>query len=233
MATLTVYPNADPESTSVDGYVNHIEGGVAFGTLVAGAGTGASDTTAENEIVLIDSGINSNTWDEIWRSIFLFDTSPLTASATISAATMSIMGTYKFDTFATDINLNINIYTSAPASNTALVAGDYDSLGTTAQSDTAITYANWLTTPAYNDFVLNATGLGNISKTAVTKFGARNANYDVANSAPTWEESKQARLGGNYSDAAGTSSDPKLVITYTLPAVAGGGASNLLTLNVG
>ena len=227
MATLTVYPDPDPETTSVDGNTSHVYttgSGVAWGTLVAAAGTAAVDTGSPNNIIRMRGDNVLNQFVDLWRGIFLFDTSALGAGSTVDSATLSLWGTSKADALVA--TPNINIYSSAPASNTALAAGDFDSLGSTAFS-TAITYDNWSVT-AYNDFALNASGLTNISKTAVSKFGARNVNYDVANSAPPWADQAISRLNGANAEAADTTNDPKLVVTYTAGAAAGVPSSTLL-----
>jgi hypothetical protein len=152
------------------------------------------------------------------RYIALFDTSALTAAAAISAAVLSLYGDDKGN--ALGCSPNIDIYTSAPASNTALVAGDFDCLGTVSQTGSPITYAAWSIT-GYNAFTFDATGRGNISKTGISKFGARNANYDVANTAPSWVTNVDSYVTALNADSAGTANDPKLVVTYTLAAVTG------------
>lgn len=223
MATLTVYPEP---GVTVDGSVRH--GGIGNQTwaeVQGSAGTSANDSDTTGDAFFIQSDTGTNKWQQLWRAIFLFDTSALTAGAIITAATMSLFGTTKSDELA--ITPNVNIYSSAPASDSALVAGDFDSLGTTAFCDTAITYAS-LSTIAYNDFAFNATGLGAISKTGVSKFGSRNANYDVAIVTPTWSSDALSRFTVVMSDTALTTADPKLVVTYTLPVV--GGTRQLLTL---
>ncbi len=213
-STLTAYPDAHTETATVDGRVVQSGAAVDFTTLVAGAGDGARDDFDNENAISILSSSTATKWNHIIRSIFLFDTSIIGSGATINSATFSLYGSGKADGIA--ITPNINIYTSAPASNAAIVAGDFDSLGSTAQCDTAITYAGY-STSAYNDFLFNATGRGNVSKTSISKFGARNANYDVANSAPTWGFDNQSRLNGWFADSSGTSTDPKLVVDYSTP----------------
>lgn len=226
--TLTVYPDANPESTSVDGWCRFSSVEATWPTLVGGAGSDANDSADPSIVWDTQESPTTDRWGQIVRSFFLFDTSALTASATISNAVLSLRGTSKADNSA--ITPDLNIYSSAPASNTALVGGDYDSIGSTAFS-TAITYASYSTT-GYNDFTLNASGISNISKTSISKFGARNASYDAANVAPTWANNTgQNRLNANFADAAGTTTDPKLVITYTLPVTARN-ISNLLLMGV-
>ena len=220
LTTTTFFPDANVESTSVDGGVSHwyaVASGVDWATLIAAAGTHAAPSSAG-----IDDGTNTDglkmgcdsvtdKYVGMCRFICLFDTSAIGDTDTISAATLSIRGTVKED--SAGVAPTFNIYTSAPASNTDVVAGDYDSFGSVAQSDTAITYAGYSTT-GYNDWAFNATGIGNISKTGVSKFGLRNANYDAAGVAPTWSSFATFEIRGNSADTADTTSDPKLVVTH-------------------
>ncbi len=211
--SATYYPDADPETTSVDGKV--AQSIISTGTWAEirdGAGDNSSDTDISASFIGVAS-TTSNRWSQIVRGIFLFDTSGLPDDVNITAATLSLYGSNKVT--ISSWTLNINVYSSAPASNTALAAGDYDSLGATAFSDTSITYANWSIT-GYNDFALNASGIAAISKTGVSKLGARNADHDVANSAPTWEDQKYTYLY-TYMSEKGEGYKPKLVVTYTAP----------------
>jgi len=212
----TFYPDAHAETSSVDGYAGYAGYSVpsTWANLVAAAGNAAQDDAT----TIYTYRFNSYTtqWTLLYRSIFLFDTSGLDDAATITGAVLSIRGQGKVDQLG--VTPDINIYSSAPASNTALAAGDFDSLGTTAFS-TAITYNGWETNN-YNDFTLNAAGLAAIPVDGVAKFGARNASYDVSGTEPSWSASKGAYLT-NYSSEQGAGYKPKLVVTYTMPRVAG------------
>jgi len=214
MATLTVYPDPDIETTSVDGETSE-SGSQTWATIIAAAGDAKTDDEGTGYFVRIRAAVTLNDFTYLGRPIILFDTSALTAGATISAAVLSIYGLSKED--GPGWSPTYNIYSSAPASNTALAAGDFDSLGSTAFCDSALTYASW-TAEAYNDFTFNATGIAAVSKTGITKLGARSANYDVAAVAPTWGAGEEATIAAYYADTALTTKDPKLVITYTLAA---------------
>lgn len=217
MTVSTFYPDADPETNSVDGRVDHSQGtpgGVSWATLVAGVGTGAADAGGTAYAFYFHAGTTSPNFDEIRRSIFLFDTQNIPDMDTIDSAILSLSGSSKDDALAATPDLNI--YSSAPASNTAVVSGDYDSLGSTPFS-TAITYAN-LSTTGFNDFALNADGLAQISKTGVSKFGARNANKDVANTAPAWTSNLDSGfIVYMAEEVAAGDQRPKLVVTHTAP----------------
>lgn len=224
MATSTFYPDAHPEVSSVDGVVAHqVAAGASWATIRNGVGTDVSDTGIANAIVQITSDDESAKWRFIERGIFLFDlksgAEALPDGAIISAITLSLYGHFKADPVPWDIN--INIYSSSPASNVALAAGDFDSLGVVPYCDTPISYANWkITTPYWNAFAFNVAGLAAAQSAAdgngILKLGARNAKYDVASLPPTWSVSKNAYISAKMAEN-GTATRPTLVITYTVP----------------
>jgi len=223
MATLTVFPDAGSGATTVDGNIQRSGVDEAFGTIRGGAGTTAN-TTLASPMTKVTSSATSNQYTEIRRCIFTFDTSALTSSATISAAVLSLKGVDAYTTFST--SPEIDIVASTPAANNTLATGDYAQLGATPFS--SITLAGY-STSAYNDFTLDAGGIANISKTSISKFGCR-VNWDTDNSAPTWGNSQEGAFQFASADTAGTTSDPKLVITYT---IASASVHYLLTLGVG
>jgi hypothetical protein len=207
--SATFYPDPHAETSSVDSEVWQTSTGTAWTNLVNGAGAAANDSKT-TMATYMRCGTTTDQYTEIDRMIFLFDTSSLPDSATISAATLSLRGNTKSDSLSA--SPDINIYSSNPASNTQIVGGDFDSLGNVAFS-TTITYAGF-SASGYNDFALNASGLAAISLTGVSKFGARNVNHDVADSAPPWVSNTYSILQA-YTAEQGSGYQPKLVVTYT------------------
>lgn len=204
LSTLTVNPDANPETTTVDGYTT--EGNANWATA-RGASSGSFATDDSGNTLLNEAYFFAGTTYYISRLFTLFDTSALTAPAVISAATYSL---YKNATAVGNANSTyVALITTTPASNTAIVSGDYDQVGTTKQAND-LNYAS-ISTSAYFDMALNATGISNVSKTGVTKFGCRDGR-DFDNSAPTGTNSIE--IGS--SDVG--SNKPKLVITYSLPS---------------
>lgn len=196
-ATLTVYPDPDVETTSVDGY-SFLNNANYTTTRNAAAGQNAADNDGELQIENGFGGAGSTY--NIGRSFVLFDTSALTSGATISAAVLSLnSGGAKDGTTAVDI------VSGSPASNTAIVADDYDQCGSTSFGSIAST------SNGYNDFTLSAAGIATISKTGVSKFCARH-NGDLNNTTPAARHYSYMRSA----DLSGTSTDPKLVVTYTV-----------------
>ncbi|MEK7554194.1 MAG: hypothetical protein AAB517_02390 [Patescibacteria group bacterium] len=212
MSTLTVYPDAGyPGTTTCDGNIS----------IATATWAGSRDATAGNSVtvdspanILMQARLDAVPEYLVTRGFFLVDASALTSAANISAATWSFAANGAVFSNA-DLS-TIHLVSSTPASNTTLVIGDFDQIGSTSFSSLAM--ASWVNTDhTYNDFALNANGIANISKTGVSKFAARNSR-DLDNSAPT---------GNNicscyFADQAGTTDDPKLVITYTLPGVPSG-----------
>ncbi len=206
--TATFYPDADPENTSVDGSMYH-EANLLWHDIQAAAGNNASDSGTTGSVGLMTAG--AGYWWTVYRFLTLFDTTSLPDASTINSATLGIYGSTK----AAGLNLGIaiNVYSSNPAGNTSVVVGDFATLGTTAYS-TAITYANW-SAAGYNNFALNAAGLAAISKTDITKFGFRESNYDAPDVTPAHPTNWASDyIQGYLADQAGTSNDPKLVVTY-------------------
>jgi len=210
--TLTVYPDPDTESTSVDGHVGESASDATWATIHGAAGSVSDDSSDRAVFVYIDCDGAENRFRVLYRSIFLFDTSPISDAATLDSAVLSLWGKEKGS--EADIDVDAVVVSSDPASNIALENGDYDSLGTIAFSN-VISYASW-DTAGYNDFTLNASGESAVDFTGVSKFGIRDDQYDRANVEPTWDYNSGSFLEGYFADQTGTDNDPKLVITYTV-----------------
>ena len=205
--TLTAYP---VPGTTVDGWVNGVDAGNAtWANLIARTGDNYDDSDATGTLIHIDASVESAKWTMLKRGIFLFTTSSLPDDATIDAAVLSVNGYEKSDGLS--VTPDMNVYASTPASNTALANGDFSQLGSTAFA-TAVGYSSW-NDAGYTALTFNSTGRAAISKTGISKFGIRNANYDVAASAPSWSNS-ESYIRIYYSDQTGTTADPKLVVTY-------------------
>lgn len=228
-ATLTVYPDPNVESTSVDGITTRSGVDEAMATIRAGAGTSATDSGAAGSGLALVASTTSNQFKQLNRPIFLFDTSALGAGATISAAVKSVFGSgtngngLSGEASANSVAV---LVASTPASNTALVAGDYSQFGSTDFGRSA--QQNAWNTAAYNDITLNASGLAAISKTGITKFALRHGwDFDNTITGLTHVNDAEQTLEMKFADTADVTSDPKLVITYTAVA----GPANVKTYN--
>lgn len=217
MPEIVFNPDAHPEVSSVDGYVYHSKPdstGLSWAEIISASGNWANDTSTST-MVRIQANVANNKWTLLTRIILLFDTSALTSNYEIISAILGVFCDIKTDVLG--VKPDINVYSSNPDSNIALVMGDYDSLGSTPLCDTSIAYDD-IVEDAYNYFTLNTAGLAAIVKGGITKLGLRNANYDVAGVPPTWSsglhncniEINTAEQGEYYPDRI-----PKLIITYT------------------
>jgi len=181
----------------------------AFGTLRAGAGTGKGVTTTTLTAPYLASSTTSDQYAQIIRNIFCFGTSTLGGTALVSAATFSVYGQAAgVEQLA---GYTVGVVATTPAATNTLAASDYGQFGTT-DFATRIAHAAW-NAAGYNDFVLNAAGISNISTTGVSKFGTRQGQ-DIDNSAPTWGSGQASYVGFNFADVG--SNLPKLVVTFTL-----------------
>lgn len=208
MTTLVVYPDADPESTTIDGHVRRSGVDETWATIRAGAGTNQSSTSASQAMAQLTASTTSNQFERLVRGIFLFDTSSIGASDTVTSATLSIYGSAKAAGLGST-GLDFDIVTSNPASNTALAGSDYANLGGTPLASVA--YASY-STGAYNDFSLAP---ADVTKAGISKFGCR-LSWDVDNSfGGSWSSGASTSFHCHNADQTGTTQDPKLTVIYT------------------
>lgn len=215
--TLTQYPDPSSGATTVDGTATRQAGNEAWATLIAGTGSFSGTNATQDIFVNFNAGTVSNTYDNLYRSIFTLDTSALTAAAVIASATFSLYGSAKQDTFGAAPTTDL--YAVTPSANNNITGSDFTTFGTTSYTGSPLSYASFSTT-GYNALALNATGLAAIAKTGITKIGVRNANFDVAGVAPTWTASAQSYVYGYFADQLGSTNDPKLEVTYSMQAQA-------------
>jgi len=211
-ATGTYYPDAHPETSSVDGACRNGDAGnpLTWDTLHdATSGDEAQDEAADGAFIYYSSHADADKWKYMRRGFFLFDTSALPDDALILVATLSIYGG-AVDT--SPWNALVKIYASSPANNDDLILDDFDAVGTTPFCDTGISAGSW-SIAGYNDFSLNASGIAAISKTGVSKFSARDANWDVPDIEPTWSDPAVSYIECYYAER-GNGFKPKLVVTY-------------------
>jgi hypothetical protein len=210
----TKYPAASNAGTTCDGYVTRDVGTEeTFATIRAGAGTAfaASATTIIGGA--LSSGGTSGYYYAIRRAFYSFDTSPIGAGKTISAEVFSLRGTdYAIGLGATGLSLCAVAGSGAP--NT-LAASVYGLLGGTKFAE--ITSSAW-SVAGYNAFTFNADGITDASMTGITKIGTK-LGWDVDNNfTGTWGADTTSSFTNRSADYTGTTSDPKLDITYATAA---------------
>lgn len=172
-----------------------------------GASSGTAAYTDATRYMMADKDASTYT---VARTYFPFDTSSIPDTDDISSATFSV------DNSGGEGTRSAVLILTTTSSETTLTGTDFAALTLNSPSEgTASRVA--LTSIGYKDFIMNATGIGWISKTGYTKLGLRLSN-DVDDSAPTVR---------NYvllycSEQTGTTNDPVLVVTH---AAGGGGGS--------
>lgn len=211
-STLTAYPDArSPGTTTCDGSVYRDGVDEAFSSLrsYASGSTYSDQTSTTGPIARLGASTTTGNFQNLYRGLFLFDTSSLTSEANVTAAVLSLYGYSKWNGLGSE---TLAIVSSSPSSNTLLAATDYSNLGST--SFGSVSYSSY-STSAYNDISLNASGVSNVSKTGVSKFGTRGEWDRGGTFSGTWVSGDQSSFGAYFADQSGTSQDPKLVITYT------------------
>lgn len=202
MAYYSFYPD-------VDGRMRHLDAsGLAWSTLVAAVGTNY-DSSEGQRASLLRADTNTNEWDILDRGGFIFDTASIGDGETVSKATFFLKPQTGGITDNTG-DADVSVYSGGFASDSAIVAGDFDASGSTEYADPIA--LNAMTEEKYTEWVFNATGLAAINKTGVTKLATRNANYDVANIAPTWVSGQSDGVTVHQLEQTGTVKDPLLTV---------------------
>lgn len=216
--TTTFYPDPHTETTTVDGNVLYNSDPSTWATMIgAASGNSAiSDSTGnggEDTMAGFFASTTSNRWRINYRGFFLFNTASI-GSDTVDSGTFS--GKQVASSNTDNYSQSVALVASAPASNTDLVTGDYDSLGSTRFCDTDIGMGG-MSTNTYQNFALNSSGLTAVSTSGVTKLGTR-ASGDLNNTEPTWTSNGRSFVNWVNAESSGTTSDPKLAIVHTAPA---------------
>lgn len=218
MATTDFYPDAHPETSSVDGYASRALVSESWSTIRSGAGVSSDDSG----ITLVAAGVYnasilSNAWYALRRILLVFDTSSIPSDATIVSATLTVRCASKSNRNSwSDSAAGLALVGSTPASNTAIAASDYGQTGST-RFATDKNYSDF-TAGSDTTFTLNSSGLAAIGKGTGgrTKLALRHvADLDNTNPPHAFGGTTTVILVG-----AENTNDPKLTVTYTTPATA-------------
>lgn len=204
-ASSTFTPDANPETTSFDGYATK---GAATETWAAkiDGDADAIDDSSSSLVIKINAGKNSGEYDSVGKAKMLFDTSPIGSGYFVDSADLNLTpGSVAEDAFG----MSLSIVSATTSSNTAIAVGDYDAstFGSTklASDKTMASMTNGTTFT----LSLNASGLANIDMEGVSKFGGL-PNF-VLDGEPTWVSSVASTLN---IDSAESANDPSLEVTY-------------------
>jgi len=223
--TITVYPDPDQETSSVDGYFNC---DTSYGCGTAGNWNSVVNAAYSGSVDDSGGSMETNARDIsggrkiVRRAAILFDTSGMGANTVVNAASLYVMPA-DIGTPSESVARH-NIYSSNPASNTSLSTGDYSGFGSVAFS-TSVPPSS-MSINSYVIYDLNSSGRGAIAPTGITKLGIREATYDVSNTSPV---ANDARVTWYSAEQSGSSKDPKLIIDYGSTALAPISPTDLLT----
>tara|TARA_R100001086_G_C11848145_1_gene260672 strand:+ start:13011 stop:14504 length:1494 start_codon:yes stop_codon:yes gene_type:complete len=200
LTVTTVYPDPNPETTTTDGRVDHTGDSNWDNTHDA-----ASGTSTVNDIASV--ALQVNTGYLIQRHFYLFDTSAVGSDSIDSA----VLSTY-IEAVNVDNGALMGITEATPASNTEIVAGDYDQVGSLTSPVELASQIDFgsMSASSYSDFTLNASGEAHIDKSGVTGFSGRLSD-DIDDSASTNKE----KITISFSETSGTTQDPKLAVTHS------------------
>ena len=189
----------------------------SWATIVAGAGTNLNFSGSNTNVCvtrIAAHASSSGQWTTNCRGFFHFNTSAIASGTTITSATLSLSVVTTGDT--ANYQPDLNVYQSTVTAADSVASTDYPNVGSTAFS-TAIPYAVYsANVNVYSAWTLNASGINNITLGATSKFCVRNANYDAANSSPTWSAGGASTVYVFSAETAGNGFDPKLTVVFSL-----------------
>lgn len=200
--TAVFYPvagsNAPVDGNITSGYQVTMS---AMHSNTTGDGSSDTNTNAALRILHNGSGYYAN------RLGFLFDTSSLGSSTiTITGATLSL---YHSSVIANDSNTAAVVVGFNPASNATVQTTDFGFFSYTALS-APINFTD-INAGSYNDYVLNSSGIAQISTGWYTKLGLL-TELDRSNTSFTLGEDNL--LDTTFADNG--TQKPKLIVTYTV-----------------
>jgi len=217
LTTTTEYPNAGAGTAPMDATTQSdrvIDTWDVAHDDTVGTAFQSTYNTAVDMQARIRTEITSNDWHSLYRASTGFDTSAV-SSDTISSAVYSLYVLSVDNDFSGG---EVGVDFHSPNSESTLVRTDYiNARWASVDQATRKTIAG-LSTSAYMDFTLNATGEGNINTSGNTYFGIR-IGRDIDDSAPTWAATSNSRVTMSSADETGTGQDPVIVIIHS----AGGG----------
>ena len=220
--TTTAYPDPHPEIATVDGYTYGGLDNQTFANARAQAGLLADDSAVDAPALIAQGDGAPPDYQEWSRLVYLFDLTAIADTDSKDSATFEFTATFRNDP---NSNNSLSLVQSSPASNTALVASDFNigNWPSFVRQATDLTFASLdVAGTNYNVFTLNATGLGNVSLSVITKFGVI-LNWDMDNTAPA-NAVGQRRITIRCAEAAGAT-DTKLVLIHSAAAAQGSGPS--------
>jgi hypothetical protein len=218
-ADATFNPDANPETTSVDGHTHYQFSGSTktFTEVVAGTATGVYPNDSTMWVLIKRTSIQV-----LRRAHILFDTSSIGAGQSVDSASLTFAdNTADYGNAVEWRDELINVYSSAPATNTALVTGDHVNCGTTkfstGKSQESFRAAS--NSVLNIEYVLNGDGESAIAMEGVSKFALRlECEADNTEPAAGYAASTDCPISLYSADNTGTTLDPLLTVTHSAAA---------------
>ena len=208
-ATFT--PDASPETTSVDGLAADTSNNLTWANLLLEPGSYSPDSESTSNMGVSPSA-TSNQYEYYRHLFFLFDTSSIGSGQTVDSATLALW--WDNQRINGSLGLSSQIYSSSPASNTAIVNGDYMAFGSTPLTDAARDMESESFDWTEITQTLNSDGRDNIDMEGITKMGLGVTAAHESGS-PTWASNETALISVRMAEYTGTSSDPLLTVTHS------------------
>lgn len=182
-----------------------------WASIITQAGNGFSDSSSDQHVIGIYSTATTDRYEANYKGWLKFNTSGLPDTDVIASATLSV--------YPTEVNNglggSVSFVEGTVASTTNLAATDHlNHLTTKLATDWAF---SGISTGAYKDAALNASGIAAISKTAYTTFALVHSN--VLSGSPTWANTATSNMKIRLSEFSGTTSDPILVVVHEAAAI--------------
>lgn len=235
-STLVKYPDAHIEANTVDGSVAN-KNATWSTAQTADPATDVATDSVGNLAARHGAGVRfaGSEW-RVERNIILFDTSDIGATDTIDSATITLETTAAAENDVSTGNDNLILTQSAPATDTAIVLGDYANVGNVAAPTTGMTAVALSTFNAASTdhtLTINATGLTWIARdgetitggggtAGITYFGLRTEDDVTATPSGFVADDGNRVLFESADNAGGNTVAPKLTVEYT----AGGATQN-------
>jgi hypothetical protein len=199
MATLTV-------TASVAGSVQKSGVTTDWATLRAYTSGNYTATNTGERLCSLQSDGSNFTW--LYRGFLVFDTSALTAAATITSAIVKVYGASKANNLG---STPLHLAGATIGNTSALGNDDYDQIART--SFGSIDHATF-DGNGWNTFASSAGLIANINKTGKTQFSLQ-LGWDIDNSAPSHGVGSQTSTYAiDFADISGK--EPTLEVTYEL-----------------
>jgi hypothetical protein len=217
MATTTYF-----NTKSSDGYL--YAGGINANAMTSwntahDAANATSVTATSNESYARVNGILSggSYISEVRRGGLLFDTSSLPDTAIVSAASIQLYVINKWANMKADSDIHLQCSNALILPSDPIVIGDF--LYTSYPNDCGSLALSGITANQYNTWTLNATGIGAISNTSITRYMVMEEWFDIADNILSYGIGDYNYQGISYYNyEAGSSYYPVLNITYSIPA---------------